>query len=776
MGNPCLTKMRPTLRHGAWPVCFHLLFGAFLLWARSLPFAEGGLAAFQPSAPAYRLEGVNFSPFMNGQDPNLGATVSGEQLRSRMAVVAPYCRWIRTFGATRGLEAAPRIAQEFGLRVAMGAWIGRNPAANEEELAALISAVRAGLVDLAIVGSEVMLRSDLSEDQLIAYIRRVRQEAPPGVPVTTADAYGEWLARPALVQAVDVIFVNYYPYWEGFSISAAVGVIHAQHQRLLAAAKGKPVIVSETGWPSAGKGRGNAVPSLENAALYFLTFISWARANKVNYFYFEAFDEPWKAAYEGPEGAHWGIWDRHGRLKPGMERVFNDQTVPDRWSGTQPVDGPGAPSIEFTYVPPYGSSEDLHGRVRHVEPSLCAVAVYIFAPWPAGGGWWTKPTHANPVTAVLADGSWTADITTGGVDEQASRIAAFLLPKGYQPPLASGERTLPASLYTAALAHVIAERTPESISGAVKTQRGVPLGGVTVRLSGSAIGITETFLNGRYSFFNLPAGGDFTVTPAMQGYVFLPDSRRLTGVRGAQKADFVAVAQPVVEAVVNAASYVPGMVPGSLATLFGKNLSAVPGVVSPAGARNWEGVRVEVDGHPVPLFAIVGEEGYEQINFQVPFELGAPARVRVAVYNQSAGGLLTHVPLYRAQPGLFEWTAAGGARYAAAVKQDGSLVEPRNPASGGEAIALFMTGLGPIVPVLETGQPGPEAPPAETWLKPLVRVGGQQVPVLFSGYAPRFVGLYQVNILLPPGLTPGPAEVEVSVDGVTSRPSRIFVR
>lgn len=776
MDSRGLKKLRQTLRHRAWPVCFHLLLGALLLSARTLPLTEGGLAAFQPRAPAYRLEGLNFSPFMDGQDPNLGATVSEAQLRSRMAIVAPYCRWIRTFGATRGLEAAPRIAQEFGLRVAMGAWIGRNLGANEEELAALIAAARAGLVDLAIVGSEVMLRRDLSEDALIAYIRRVRQQVPAGVPVTTADAYGEWLARPALMEAADVIFVNYYPYWEGLAATAAMGVLHEQHHRLLAAARGKPVIVSETGWPSAGEVRANAVPSLENAVLYFLTFVSWARANKVNYFYFEAFDETWKAAYEGPQGAHWGIWDKHGRLKPGMERVFNGETVPDRWSGTQPVGGPGAPLIELAYVPPYGSFDDLQGRVRHVEPARCAVAVYIFAPWPEGGGWWSKPTHASPLAVVRADGSWTVDITTGGVDDKASRIAAFLLPKGYQPPLASGERTLPTALYTAALARVEVVRTPESISGAVRTQRGVPLGNVTVKLSGSASGITETFLTGKYSFFNLPAGGDFTVTPELKGYVFLPDSRRFAGLRGAQTADFVAVAQPVPEAVVNAASYVPGMVPGSLATLFGKNLSAARGTVSPAGARTWEGVRIEVDGHAAPLLAISGDEGYEQINFQVPFELGAPARVRVEVHNRSARGFLTEVPLYRAQPGLFEWAAPDGLRYAAAVKQDGSLVGSRNPASSGEALALFMTGLGPVLPVLETGQPGPEAPPAETWLKPVVRVGGLRASVLFSGYAPRFVGLYQVNILLPEKLPSGLAEVEVSVEGVTSRPSRLLVK
>ena len=87
----------------------------------------------------------------------------------------------------------------------------------------------------------------------------------------------------------------------------------------------KDVIVSETGWPSGGDVIGSAVPTQENAAFYFKSFIAWAHANKVPYFYFEAFDESWKAKYEGVQGAHWGIWDKEGHLKPGMEKwLVND--------------------------------------------------------------------------------------------------------------------------------------------------------------------------------------------------------------------------------------------------------------------------------------------------------------------------------------------------------------------------------------------------------------------------------------------------------------------
>jgi hypothetical protein len=115
--------------------------------------------------------------------------------------------------------------------------------------------------------------------------------------------------------------------------------------------------------------------------------------------------------------------------------------------------GPGTPAIAFTSVPSRGSRADLHGQVLHVHPREFNVAVYIYV-----SGWWTKPYFAQPLTAIRADGSWTADITTGGIDELATAIAAYLVPGGYQPPLLGGASALPASLETNAAAKVVVSR------------------------------------------------------------------------------------------------------------------------------------------------------------------------------------------------------------------------------------------------------------------------------------------------------------------------------
>ena len=271
--------------------------------------------------PTYKLYGLDFSPYMDGQDPNQGSQVSEAQLRPRMAIIAPYTHWIRTFGCGSGLEKAGQVAHELGLQSAIGAWLSADSVANGQQIACLITVGQAEQADMLIVGSEVLLRGDLTEGQLIEYINQVK-EAVPGVPVATADVYGELIAHPSVLAAGDVVLANFYPYWEGINVQQAMASLQSRYQQVKAVAGDKQVLVSETGWPSGGNPYGNAVPSPENAAFYFRDFVSWARAGGVGYFYFEAFDETWKATYEGPQGAHWGVWDKDGNLKPGMQDVF----------------------------------------------------------------------------------------------------------------------------------------------------------------------------------------------------------------------------------------------------------------------------------------------------------------------------------------------------------------------------------------------------------------------------------------------------------------------
>jgi exo-beta-1,3-glucanase (GH17 family) len=394
-----------------------------------------------PTDPAYQLHGVNFSPFVkNGQDPNAGASVSRSQVEELMETASPYFEWARAFGSTNGAEFICPAAQANGNKCYGSAWLGKDLAANERELNALISLAQAGYVDVAVIGSETILRADLSEEQLLGYMDRFAL-AVPEIPLTTADVYYVLLDHPAIMEACDFIFVNYYPYWEGVSVEYAVATIDSIHKKMKAAAQGKEVIVSETGWPSCGDTIADAEPSPENASFFFMNVVSWAREENVKVVYFEAFDEPWKAKYEGPQGACWGIFDGNLFLKPGFQDVFDGQTMENNWSGLVEPGGPGTPEIELTYVPARGSSENLRGQVWHVMPDEYRVVVYIYVV----GSWWVKPTWAQPTTRINPDGTFMTDITTGGSDANASSIAAYLIPADYAPPTTYNQAVLEAN-------------------------------------------------------------------------------------------------------------------------------------------------------------------------------------------------------------------------------------------------------------------------------------------------------------------------------------------
>lgn len=258
------------------------------------------------------LHGICFSPYLEGQ--NIGDSLSEEQIQRRMDIVAPYTKWIRSFSSTEGNEFIPKAARAKGLKTMVGAWIDSNKETNEKEIQALISLAKKGMVDIAVVGNEVLLRKDLSEKELLEYIQKVKDELP-GIPVGYVDAYYQFKERPALVEACDVILINCYPFWEGSHINQASSHLKQMYSLAKEAANGKKVIISETGWPNQGSANQEAYPSMENAMRYFINILKWTEEENVEMFYFSSFDESWKVRHEGDVGQAWGIWDKYEKLK-----------------------------------------------------------------------------------------------------------------------------------------------------------------------------------------------------------------------------------------------------------------------------------------------------------------------------------------------------------------------------------------------------------------------------------------------------------------------------
>ncbi|MCL4169030.1 UNVERIFIED_CONTAM: hypothetical protein GTU68_022717, partial [Idotea baltica] len=181
-----------------------------------------------------------------------------------MAIIAPYTKWVRSFSCTDGNEYIPKAAHAKGLKTMVGAWIGEDKNKNEEEINALIKLAKEGYVDIAVVGNEVLMRDEQKEQNIIGYINRVKQ-ALPGIKVSYVDAYYQFLERPNLVDACDVLLINCYPFWEGCSIEHSSQYLKEMVEVTKTISKGKPVIIAETGWPNKGENTEAALPSQNNA-------------------------------------------------------------------------------------------------------------------------------------------------------------------------------------------------------------------------------------------------------------------------------------------------------------------------------------------------------------------------------------------------------------------------------------------------------------------------------------------------------------------------------
>jgi glucan 1,3-beta-glucosidase len=261
---------------------------------------------------ATKIHGISFSPYLEGQGP--GTIISEAQIRQRLAIIAPHVNWIRTFSCTEGHELIPAIAAEYGIKTMVGIWLDDDLEHNEQEVANAIQIAANGHASLLGVGNEVLLRGDLTEAQLLEYINRVKDSCA-GVPVGYVDAYFEFEDHPIITDACDVVFANCYPFWEGCPAEHALLYMKEMYRRATRAAYGKPVIVSETGWPSQGTDTKGAMPSEQNAVKYLVDTFQWAEEENIDVFYFSAFDEAWKTDAEGDVGAFWGLWDKDGNPK-----------------------------------------------------------------------------------------------------------------------------------------------------------------------------------------------------------------------------------------------------------------------------------------------------------------------------------------------------------------------------------------------------------------------------------------------------------------------------
>ena len=223
----------------------------------------------------------------------------------------------------------------------------------------------------------------------------------------------------------------------------------------------------------------------------------------------------------------------------------------------------------------------------------------------------------------------------------------------------------------------------------------------------------------------------------------------------------------------NAASGATRISPGALASIYGTGFGsstflADDGFAWPTSTTSF--VSVKVNSVAAPLYYV----SPGQINFQVPWATPTTGTVDVAVMVNGGSSNIAAVPVGTAAPGLFYDPASG-----AAIVQntpDYSLNTASNPAPAGSTIVAYLTGTGPVSPAAKDG--APLRSDTLTWATSAysAKIGSLAATVSFAGLTPGFIGLGQMNIVVPPTLAPGVYPLSVTIDGQTSNSATIAVK
>ena len=225
--------------------------------------------------------------------------------------------------------------------------------------------------------------------------------------------------------------------------------------------------------------------------------------------------------------------------------------------------------------------------------------------------------------------------------------------------------------------------------------------------------------------------------------------------------------------VANAASYATRISPGALASVFGTGFGTSTYLAD--DGRPWvttaNSVSVKVNGVAAPLYFV----SPGQINFQVPWEIPTSGTVSVAVLVNGGSSNTASVAVGTAAPGIFYDPTSGDA--IVQNTPDYSLNTAANPAPAGSTIVAYLTGSGPVSPATKDGTLAPTDGTLIVAQAPYsAKIGSAAATVSFAGLSPGFIGLMQMNIVVPSSLTPGVYPLTVTIDGQTSNSATIAVK
>jgi exo-beta-1,3-glucanase (GH17 family) len=286
--------------------CALLSVLTFFLWAGPNQPQAGDV-----TMQAGKFLSLSYAPDQAWQAPRDRDGPTAKQVEADLKLIAT--RAYGTYSTIAGPYDIGALAKQAGLKLWLGIRLGANRQDNAREIAAGIAEANAhpNTITRVVVGNGVLGRRDLSVDDLIADIDAVHARVKQ--PVAYADGPHLWRQFPQVAAHVDVVMVNFRPYWQDppLNVDASIAAIRATTVAFKTVFPGKRIAIGGVGWPSRGRWRGDAAPSRVNEAVFWRDFVTFARQEGVDYTLTEAFDQNGRYQSEGVAGASWGLWNAH---------------------------------------------------------------------------------------------------------------------------------------------------------------------------------------------------------------------------------------------------------------------------------------------------------------------------------------------------------------------------------------------------------------------------------------------------------------------------------
>jgi exo-beta-1,3-glucanase (GH17 family) len=284
--------------------------------------------------------GMDYTP-INTQYPDcLVNPPSQNNVTRDLAVLSQLTNVVRLYGTDCNqtemlLHSIDRLGLKGQVKVWLGVWQDNNATTNARQLAQMYKILDTYGTDQflgVIVGNEILFNQYMTETALEAVLTGVRANFTAkniNLPIATSDLGDKWTST--LANAVDYVMANVHPFFAGVEVGTAAAWtmnFFQTHDTMFKTDSTKSII-SETGWPSAGgTDCGGAttcttgsVAGTSEMNTFMNDWVCQALANGTNYFWFEAFDEPWKIRYDEPGKEwedKWGLMDINRNLKNGV--------------------------------------------------------------------------------------------------------------------------------------------------------------------------------------------------------------------------------------------------------------------------------------------------------------------------------------------------------------------------------------------------------------------------------------------------------------------------